>query len=232
MELLQTLNLDYNRLTSITGLEHCNKLKRLFLNKNSIQEINGLIYSFELAELYMNDQNISEGSGGLGMSFDKDSMIGASESLKVLEIEGNKVRKTENLEYLRNLDRLKIGRNSIESVIDLELPLTCMTALSDLDYVGNPFEQGKKTRDFVLMMGLNIRELNKKTIMNHEREFLFKFHKKRQNAKKGGIDSEDFKDCDPQQLLTVNGDMIEEKQLRNIAHIKQHEKSSSQGFQM
>lgn len=231
MELLNTLNLDYNRLTSITGLEHCNKLKRLFLNKNNIQEVSGLIYSFELTELYLNDQNITDSSGGIGMSFDKDSMIGVSETLRILEIEGNKIWKTDNLEYLRAMERLKMGRNAIENVVDLEMALTCMASLTDLRYTGNPFEGKQKSRDFVLMMGLNIVELNGKTIMPHEREFLFKFHKKRQFSSKlktgGDDDSEDLKNLDPNQILTVNGEYI------GPHDIKHNEKSKSQkGFQL
>jgi hypothetical protein len=55
-----------------------------------------------------------------------------------------------------------------------------MQSLRSFNYVGNPFEGTKKSRDYVLMMGLSIIELNLKNVMAHEREFLFKFHKIRQ----------------------------------------------------
>jgi hypothetical protein len=71
-------------------------------------------------------------------------------------------------------------RNSIEDVTMLEKALTCMQSLRSFNYVGNPFEGTKKSRDYVLMMGLSIMELNLKNVMAHEREFLFKFHKIRQ----------------------------------------------------
>ena len=92
--------MDYNRLLEISGLENCCNLKRLFLNRNCINKINGLHYCSSLQELYLNDQNISN---GLGMNFDKDSMIGISDSLRQLEIEGNEIWNIENLEFLCNL---------------------------------------------------------------------------------------------------------------------------------
>lgn len=55
-----------------------------------------------------------------------------------------------------------------------------MSSLRELNYIGNPFESKDKSRDYVLMMALSIEELNKKKVMGHERDFLFKFHKLRQ----------------------------------------------------
>ena len=78
------------------------------------------------------------------------------------------------------MERWKLARNSIEDVTVLEKALTCMTCLRDFNYIGNPFEGAKKSRDYVLMMGLTIQEVNLKKIMGHERDFLFKFHKIRQ----------------------------------------------------
>jgi Leucine-rich repeat (LRR) protein len=77
---LQTLNLDYNRLSGISGLENCTRLKRLFLNKNNIQMVSGLHNCYELTELYLNDQNFQDSAQGIGMLFDRDSMIGVSDS--------------------------------------------------------------------------------------------------------------------------------------------------------
>lgn len=77
------------------------------------------------------------------------------------------------------IQKLKFGRNAVEDVTEWETVLTCMRSLRDFSYIGNPFELKGKARDYVLMMGLNIEELNGKKIMSHERDFLFKFHKLR-----------------------------------------------------
>lgn len=101
MNQLTTLNLDYNKIKKLEGLEGCYKLKRIFLNKNMIQVVEGQHYCQDLTELYIESQNFQR-KDEVGMYFDKDSMIGMSASLRILQAKGNKIRITDNLEYLCN----------------------------------------------------------------------------------------------------------------------------------
>lgn len=90
-----------------------------------------------------------------------------------------------------------------------------MQSLRSFNYVGNPFEGTKKSRDYVLMMGLSIIELNLKNVMAHEREFLFKFHKIRHSSSgrpqlgKLGVSESDMGGGKDEKNLSVNGEWVD-----------------------
>lgn len=77
------------------------------------------------------------------------------------------------------LNNLKIKENDIENIFDLEKGLVCMKNLLVMDLSDNPVCSIKKFRDYIIMMGLNLVELNGKNVLKHEREFLFRLYKRK-----------------------------------------------------
>lgn len=97
-----------------------------------------------------------------------------------MECESNQLIDLDGLHYLGYLRVLKLKGNNIEKIFDLEKGLVCMKNLLDLDIRENPVLSTPKFRDFIIMMSLNLRELNEKSVLKHEREFLFRLHQRKQ----------------------------------------------------
>ena len=172
---LTDLNLLRNEITKITGLQGLQNLRKLDLSKNKISKIEGLQFNYQLQTLKINSQRTRN-----QMSFDPDSIVGISQSLRVLECEENDLENMDSLQFLPYLDTLKFKGNSLKGIFDMEKGMVCMKYLRILDIRENPVCQVEKFRDFVVMMGLNLVELNEKKILKHEREFLFRLHQKKQ----------------------------------------------------
>jgi len=172
---LKNLNLSRNEITKMEGLEGLRFLKQLDVSKNRIRKLEGLKYNMYIQELFINDQK----DGGLH-EFDVDSIISLSQSLQFLQCNDNAIESLDPLAYLNYLARLEIKNNHIKDLLSLEKPLVCMKFLRNLDMRGNPVCNADKFRDHILMMSLNLEELNYKNVLQHEREFLFKFHNLRQ----------------------------------------------------
>lgn len=62
-----------------------------------------------------------------------------------------------------------------------------MSLLKELKISGNPIEKLPKYRDQVLMMAPSVEEFNGKTVIAHEREFLFKFYKLKYDKEAGNL---------------------------------------------
>ena len=171
---LQDLNLMRNEIAKIEGLQGLQNLLKLNLSKNRITRIEGLQFNQRLQELKINAQRIKT-----PLIVDDDSMIAISNSLILLECEENKISNLNPFRWLVKLQTLKLKGNDLKSIFDLEQGLVCLSSLRNLDVRKNALVETEKWRDYVVMMGLSLTELNEKKVLMHEREFLFKFHKRR-----------------------------------------------------
>lgn len=97
-----------------------------------------------------------------------------------MECENNQISELDSFQFLGYLRTLKLKDNDIKNIFDLEKGLVCLKSLSVLDIRDNPVLSIPKYRDMIIMMGLNLRELNEKNVLKHEREFLFRLHKRKQ----------------------------------------------------
>lgn len=102
------------------------------------------------------------------------------EFVRDLECENNQISELDSFQFLGYLRTLKLKDNDIKNIFDLEKGLVCLKSLSVLDIRDNPVLSIPKYRDMIIMMGLNLRELNEKNVLKHEREFLFRLHKRKQ----------------------------------------------------
>lgn len=83
-----------------------------------------------------------------------------------------------------------------------------MSLLRELKISGNPIEKHPKHRDQVLMMAPSLEELNGKSIMAHEREFLFKFYKIKYDKEAGILPP---KKKTMKEAIGVTGKHVEDK---------------------
>jgi len=163
---LQDLNLMRNEITKMEGLQGLASLRKLDISKNKISKIEGLQFNHRLQILKANAQRTKN-----RLTIDQDSIIGISQSLRLLEIEENSIVNLDELQFLAFLDTLKLKGNDLKDIFDMEKGLVCMKYLRVLDINENPVCGVEKFRDFVVMMGLNLIELNDSIKGNSE--FLF-----------------------------------------------------------
>eukprot|EP01016_Furgasonia_blochmanni_P029412 TRINITY_DN3090_c0_g2_i1.p1 TRINITY_DN3090_c0_g2~~TRINITY_DN3090_c0_g2_i1.p1 ORF type:complete len:290 (+),score=24.18 TRINITY_DN3090_c0_g2_i1:223-1092(+) len=175
-----------------------------------LRKIEGLENCRNLKELSVSEQRI----GDEELSFDGDSIVCVSGSLQILESERNNHTNLDTLWYLENLQLLKIKGNKLETIEAIEKPLATMRSLRTLDLRENPLEKSTpKLRDMILMMNATIDDLNDKKVMDHERQFLFKFYSLRKGeghhdkdkkalSKKLSISGEAVKSEDEIRLVT------------------------------
>lgn len=98
---LETLNLEKNKLRAVSGLENCRSLKKILLTKNCIRRLEGLHFCNQVEAIYLSHQRISSDEY---LEFDEDSIIGVSDSLRLLEANDSRVREVRPLQYLRRAE--------------------------------------------------------------------------------------------------------------------------------
>ena len=99
--------------------------------------------------------------------------------MRYLNLENNRITNIDELGYLPYLHELNLKKNSLKTPFALEKPLVCMKYLKILKVQENDLCKTEKWRDCIVMMALAVEELNSKKILKHEREFLFRLHKKK-----------------------------------------------------
>lgn len=156
-------------------LEDCYDTVDRNLDGNEISTVEGLEFLSNLEELAISNQKI-EGP----LVFDAKCMVGISNSLRVLSCENDQITNLENIWFLAGLETLKVARNQILRLDELEKPLACLGALKELDLSQNPVNYIPKIRDhIVLMSGPTLQSLNNKSILKNEREFLINWAKRK-----------------------------------------------------
>lgn len=173
---LEILNLQNNQIQKIEGLGYLQELKKLYLTRNCICRLEGLQYCMALEELTLSHQKMSHHEH---LTIEEDSVIGMSNSLQSLELNDCHLKDTYNLQFLRFLHTLQLKNNQIESVESFQHALVGLSSLANLQLQGNPIEQEPKYRDKIIMTNHSIEWLNEKKILVHERQFLFELHKRK-----------------------------------------------------
>lgn len=130
--------------------------------------VEGLEFCRRLEELTLSNQKIAH-----ELIFDPESMASIANSLRVLVCENDKIESIDALSLLSGLEVLKLARNKIIKLEELEKPLATLTCLKELDLLNNPIIYIPKFRDHVVLMsGPALGSLNNKNILKNEREFL------------------------------------------------------------
>jgi len=128
---LEELNLHYNQISEIKGLEELTALTELYLSINQISEIKGLENLTTLTKLDLSSNQISEIKGlvkltaltKLWLPFNQVSEIKDLEkltALKDLRLHENQIIEIRGLEKLTALKALSLGSNQISEIKGLE----------------------------------------------------------------------------------------------------------------
>ncbi|ETE73512.1 Leucine-rich repeat-containing protein 9, partial [Ophiophagus hannah] len=134
MESLEVLHLGYNGITNLVLLQisRLKNLKFLFLQGNEISHIEGLEGLQILQELVLDHNKIKVISEN---SFARQS------SLLALHLEENRLRELNNLLPLGKLQKLFLGLNRIQDLVELE-KLEYLPCIRELSIYGNPVLDG------------------------------------------------------------------------------------------
>ncbi|CAG9318714.1 unnamed protein product [Blepharisma stoltei] len=170
---LRILSLENNLISRLSGLSNLSHLEKLHLDRNCIQKIEGLENLNELTELHCNRQNIR-----VPLEFDENSIVGISPNLRILSLCGNKIEDISLLWYLDKAEEIDLSENQIQMGEDFIKALSCMNYLKILNLSGNPIVRRPKYRDEVILSNYSIQELDGKTILGNEREYLLRLHGK------------------------------------------------------
>ncbi len=140
METLTDLNLSYNSISDITGLEYATNLTYLDLSYNSISDITPLSGLTNLTYLYLYENSISDitplsgltNLTDLNLSYNSISDItplSGLTNLTYLDLDSNSISDITPLSGLTNLTYLYLYENSISDIT----PLSGLTNLTDLN---------------------------------------------------------------------------------------------------
>ncbi|AKV64918.1 Leucine Rich Repeat (LRR)-containing protein [Porphyromonas gingivalis] len=137
---LKKLDLSYNQISKLEGLERLTSLTKLRLRSNQIRKLEGLDSLTSLTKLSLSDNQISKLEGlerltSLAELYLLDNQISKLEglerltSLTELYLSGNQISKLEGLERLTSLTKLRLRSNQISKLEGLD-SLTSLTKLS------------------------------------------------------------------------------------------------------
>jgi len=197
---LTHLYLQRNRLSSLLtlGLSASTpalSLRKLYLDQNAIEHLHGLEGCPGLEELHISNQRLPPGRA---LTFDVESLMAVSNSLKILMCTKNNLSdptELAKLAILRRLEILNLVDNNIESSLDMRPILERCGRLQKLDIAGNPCcKVEPKFRDTIILLSDSIANLDGKSVSGKERVFLLQLHMRRlqrQKQKEEG-ESEDY----------------------------------------
>ncbi|XP_067894912.1 leucine-rich repeat-containing protein 9 isoform X4 [Heterodontus francisci] len=142
MESLEVLHLGYNGISSLTQLQlnRLINLRVLYLEGNFISQIEGLDHLHYLAELSLERNRVR--------MIHENSFLGQS-CLIELHLEENRMRDLNNLYPLVKLQRLFLGANKIQDIVELE-KLDSLPNLTELSVDGNPVSRKVLYRPFLV----------------------------------------------------------------------------------
>uniref|UniRef100_A0A670XMP3 Leucine rich repeat containing 9 n=1 Tax=Pseudonaja textilis TaxID=8673 RepID=A0A670XMP3_PSETE len=176
MESLEVLHLGYNGITNLVLLQisRLKNLKFLFLQGNEISHIEGLEGLQILQELVLDHNKIKVISEN---SFARQS------SLLALHLEENRLRELNNLLPLGKLQKLFLGLNRIQDLVELE-KLEYLPCIKELSIYGNPVSRKISHRPLLIFRLPNLQVLDGVTVSPEERARA-EFHLLEQQVKHG-----------------------------------------------
>ena len=177
LDLLQELQVQNNELTEIPELGPF-LLRKLDMRHNFISVITGLSQQPDLRELYLSHQQVPR------VELSEGCFASQMLSLEVLELAECGIDSLVELRCLETLRVLNLAGNKIASFEELEILFAHLRSLESVDLRGNPICKQVKYREKVIVMG-NFRELDGKDIPETQRETLRRMmHRKPGPAKK------------------------------------------------
>ena len=148
------------------------------MRHNFISVITGLSQQPDLRELYLSHQQVPR------VELSEGCFASQMLSLEVLEIAECGIDSLVELRCLETLRVLNLAGNKIASFEELEILFAHLRSLESVDLRGNPICKQVKYREKVIVMG-NFRELDGKDIPETQRETLRRMmHRKPGPAKK------------------------------------------------
>ncbi|XP_015679300.1 leucine-rich repeat-containing protein 9 [Protobothrops mucrosquamatus] len=161
MESLEVLHLGYNGITNLVLLQisRLKNLKFLFLQGNEISHIEGLEGLQILQELVLDHNKIKI----IG-----ENCFAKQNSLLALHLEENRLRELNNLLPLGRLQKLFLGLNRIQDLVELE-KLEYLPCIKELSIYGNPVSRKICHRPLLIFRLPNLQVLDGITVSPEER---------------------------------------------------------------
>ncbi|XP_013926947.1 PREDICTED: leucine-rich repeat-containing protein 9-like [Thamnophis sirtalis] len=161
MESLEVLHLGYNGITNLVLLQisRLKNLKFLFLQGNEISHIEGLEGLQILQELVLDHNKIKV----IG-----ENSFARQCSLLALHLEENRLRELNNLLPLGKLQKLFLGLNRIQDLVELE-KLEYLPCIKELSIYGNPVSRKISHRPLLIFRLPNLQVLDGITVSPEER---------------------------------------------------------------
>ncbi|XP_039175437.1 leucine-rich repeat-containing protein 9 isoform X3 [Crotalus tigris] len=161
MESLEVLHLGYNGITNLVLLQisRLKNLKFLFLQGNEISHIEGLEGLQILQELVLDHNKIKI----IG-----ENCFAKQSSLLALHLEENRLRELNNLLPLVKLQKLFLGLNRIQDLVELE-KLEYLPCIKELSIYGNPVSRKICHRPLLIFRLPNLQVLDGITVSPEER---------------------------------------------------------------
>ena len=146
---VEVLQLNYQKLASLRGIEVLKNLRRASFIGNMIKELKGIEACRTLEELSLEDNLISEIGSLSGLSLLKKLDLGRNFIRKIqgldqlscltqLSLEDNLIRSLSGIEEIKTLLELYIGNNQLQSIKEVQV-LKNLENLLILDISGNSF---------------------------------------------------------------------------------------------
>ncbi len=129
---LQILNLSYNKIKEIKGLETLVNLQILNLSSNQIKEIKGVNNLVNLQILYLGVNQIKEIKG-------VDNLV----NLQILNLSSNEITEIQGLDNLVNLQKLHLYNNQIteikglDNLVNLQKLYLCYNQITEIKRLDN-----------------------------------------------------------------------------------------------
>eukprot|EP00388_Colpodella_angusta_P045683 GDKK01066942.1.p1 GENE.GDKK01066942.1~~GDKK01066942.1.p1 ORF type:complete len:316 (-),score=31.06 GDKK01066942.1:41-988(-) len=166
-----------NLIQSICGLYNLQCLEKINLSFNQISSLRGLEGCTNLRELYIREQNIA-----LPLELPEETMYALSKNLLLMDISGNRISDISPLKYLFALRSLIASDNNITRVDGVLEMLSSCRYLSNMDLTGNSIATERNAIDSIIRESARLTTLNNKEINPNQRQYLMTL-KSRQNER-------------------------------------------------
>lgn len=195
---LTHLYLQHNRISRIEGLAKLRNLTKLFLGHNELVVVEGLQGLKCLRELHVEHQTLPLGEKLL---FEPRSLAALSDSLCVLNANGNNLDDVRDLARCRALQQLHLAGNALTSIQDLTGLLSNNPELTSLSVDGNPLCNTAKFREEIVVLCASLTVLDGKEITETSRQFLTNLKDaQRRRAKTSVVKKKPAKEQEPDRL--------------------------------
>ncbi|GFS91104.1 protein phosphatase 1 regulatory subunit 42 [Nephila pilipes] len=158
LALLNCLYLHKNFIKRIENLDALSQLTVLNLSHNCISKVEGLDALSELRELYLQYQNLPDDQS---LEFEPSTVTWLSESLRVLNVSGNKVKSLLPFMPLENLEQFSAEENEMCDLHELVEVFSNWKYVMKIKLTGNPVCAVRKYRDNVVVACLELEIKNK-----------------------------------------------------------------------